>query len=101
MHKLSRAPNPADLQEDRINAPTGYPCGTVYYGIFSRKTARLLRSYDSKDDTVAALRSALRAAPEARSSLAVMQFDEDGSCLQEWSDNGLGDLLAESAVGSI
>ncbi len=81
-------------------APGGYSCGTVYYGIFSRKTARLLRSYDSKDDTVAALRSALRAAPEARSFLAVMQFDEDGSCLQDWSDNGLRDLLAESAVGS-
>jgi len=71
----------------------------VYYGIFSRKTARLLRSYDSEDEAIAAVRSALRAEPEAEGFLALMQFDEDGGAVQEWSGIQLRQLLNESVVG--
>ena len=55
----------------------------MYYGIFSRKTARLLRSYDSEDEAVAALRAALRAEPEAESFLALLEYDDRGRYLQE------------------
>ncbi len=71
----------------------------MYYGIFSRKTARLLRSYDSEDEAIAAVRSALRAEPEAEGFLALMQFDEDGGAVQEWSGIQLRQLLNESVVG--
>jgi hypothetical protein len=70
----------------------------VYYGIFSRKTARLLRSYESQDEAVAAVRSALRAEPRAEGLLALMQFDEDGREMQVWSGSELRAFLAESEL---
>ena len=65
----------------------------MYYGLFSRKTARLLRSYASEDEAFAAARTALSAEPELAAFLAVVEFDEDGRCVREWSGSKLLELV--------
>ena len=67
------------------------PGDATYYGIFSRESGELLRSFDSRDDAVAARRAIVKAEPDRGGSLAIVRFDERGRPLETWSGEELRD----------